>query len=767
MKAMVVKREVNELSKATYNANLFTLTKSEPLSVHVYSPTVSPNYEKTGRFYEILGRLAKKLTNELGTAVISDEGRIKALEKKIPSDALRQEIELENIDTYTIDLALEETKETSVDDTEEYGRLVNRVIDLSLIYLSPDFYKFHALSPYILKKGDYFFDETLRNEIGVVDVKRYYRGIRFVGGVPHVIVTREIDLRSWKNLLNELKIFAQWFGIVTGKEIDFYNPPDDFVGLVNKVYIGKRAYVYRYSGKSIAIERISWERRAGDPIPGKKFSPCEYHRTRHGIANLDPKQPTIRWSLLTEDGKIIKQLHVPEVLVVGHTFRDLSMRVKKSKVSQVFDILHPNCNLQQRAIYDFMKQVDSVLRSKLPEVYPTKIQFSLEPKEVGDVVQPLLSIKLEFKDKAMTLNPPYDLSFYRKYEGKKFVKPVGDISVLVHSDITRKATKDFMEELQKEWLNRNDSSMGVTFEKVDFETKNYEDYDIVITISDSDQLNLDCKQVIQNKKGIPHQHITSKNATSDSVMQLVMQINLKLGGDPWLLKKVPDGLRVVALYAYTNPLTKVKIYYFNAIDSKGSVIQAPRSYARDQATELVKDICSLIKSYGRVLFLTSFDIDRLYDAIIEEMKSKEKVEFACARIRNDELRIFMTYMPRMRERRRRRGGPAYSIEAYEEAPQGIILKGSEGEYFLLPAASRKIGTYFRGCPTTMNLQFLHVQGDFDTDELARYILSLSMMGRASGHPTSFPSPLYYLRKYAKYVRRHGPPKHDLPGIFYI
>jgi len=151
------------------------------------------------------------------------------------------------------------------------------------------------------------------------------------------------------------------------------------------------------------------------------------------------------------------------------------------------------------------------------------------------------------------------------------------------------------------------------------------------------------------------------------------------------------------------------------------------------------------------------------------MKSKEKVEFICARIRNDELRVFKTYRPRRRrrERRRGRGGPAYPIEAYEDAPQGIILKRDEMEYFLIPAASRKIGTYFRGCPTTMNLRFLHVQGDFDTDELARCILSLCMMGRASGHPTSFPSPLYYLRKYTGYIREYGPPKRDLPGIFYI
>ena len=56
--------------KATYNANLFTLTKREPLRVHVYNPTVSPDYERTGRFYEILGRLAKKLTGEIGMAVI-------------------------------------------------------------------------------------------------------------------------------------------------------------------------------------------------------------------------------------------------------------------------------------------------------------------------------------------------------------------------------------------------------------------------------------------------------------------------------------------------------------------------------------------------------------------------------------------------------------------------------------------------------------------------------------------------------------------------
>jgi len=67
----------------------------------------------------------------------------------------------------------------------------------------------------------------------------------------------------------------------------------------------------------------------------------------------------------------------------------------------------------------------------------------------------------------------------------------------------------------------------------------------------------------------------------------------------------------------------------------------------------------------------------------------------------------------------------------------------------------------------MNLQFLHVQGNFDMDELARHVLSLSMMGRASGHPTSIASPLYYLKKYAKYVRMYGSPIRDIPGVFYI
>lgn len=758
---------MNELSEITYNINLFAMTRSESLTVNVYVPKVSPNYEKSGRFYEIMGRLAKKLTNDLGIAVISDEWRIKTLEKKLPSDALRQEIEVENIGTYAIDLALEETKETSTDNIDEYRRFVNRLIDLSLTYLSPDYYKFHALSPYILKRGDYFFDETLRNEIGVVDTKRYYRGIRVLSGVPYIIVNREIDLRSWKSFLNEMKIFAEWFGIVKEKEIDFYNPPDDFVALINKIYIGKRAYVFRYTGRSIVIEGITWEKRAQDPIPGQGFSPIEYHRARHGIVNLDPEQPVIRWSILTEEAQEISQLHIPEVLVVGHTFRDLSMRVKKSKISQVFDILHPNCSLQQRSIYDFMKQVDGVLRKALPEVYPRKIQFSLEPKEVSDIVQPPLKIKIEFKGKSMTLAPPYDLSFYRKYEGKKFAESVGDISVLVHSDLTRKATNDFVEELKEEWARRNGSLMDTTIENVDFGTKNYEGYDLIITVSDSEQLRMDCKKLIQNKQGIPHQHITVGKATPDSVMQLVLQISLKLGGEPWLLKEAPRDLTVVALYAYLNPLNKIKNYYFNALNSNGTILQNPKSYRATEAVELVEEASSLIRNYDRVLFLTSFDIERVYDTIIEKIKNWKELEFACAHIRSDQLRIFATYRPKARIRRRRRRMPSYPIEAYEGAPQGIIMKKDEREYYLLPTASRKIGTYFRGCPTAMNLHFLHVQGGFDTDELARYILSLSMMSRASGHPTSFPSPLYYLKKYAGYVRTYGVPERDLHGIFYI
>ena len=85
---------------------------------------------------------------------------------------------------------------------------------------------------------------------------------------------------------------------------------------------------------------------AGDNIFDSGMSPIEYHQMSQGISISDPNQPLVKWEIITEDGETKDLYHVPELLVVGHTFRDISMRVSKSRISPVYDILHPHCGEQ-------------------------------------------------------------------------------------------------------------------------------------------------------------------------------------------------------------------------------------------------------------------------------------------------------------------------------------------------------------------------------------------------------------------------------------
>ena len=52
--------------------------------------------------------------------------------------------------------------------------------------------------------------------------------------------------------------------------------------------------------------------------------------------------------MVDQNGLTRELFHVPEFLIVGHTFKDLKIRLLSSQISQVFDILHPNCGDQQR-----------------------------------------------------------------------------------------------------------------------------------------------------------------------------------------------------------------------------------------------------------------------------------------------------------------------------------------------------------------------------------------------------------------------------------
>ncbi len=355
---------------ASFNANLFELKTYKPFKVNAYIPKLTPSPERSAHFYRVIGRLARRLSQTLETAVISDRGRILVLESSIPKQNLIDDISLENIGIFKTKLLLEETNNIGFADSQiSYSRLVSKIVDLALVHLSNDYYKYSEWSPYIMERGEGYFDESLRKRIGVEDGRRFYRGVRVIEGSPHLVLNREIELRSWKNLLNELKILATWWQTVKKKEdVDFYDPPGEFVSFVNWAFRNRSANVKYYPSPPIVMQGVTWESRAKDKVLEGGISPCEYHKKAQGIIIEDENQPLIKCKIVTNEGQLKDQFHVPELLVVGHTFRDISMRVSKSQVSQVFDVLHPHCGDQQRKIFDLIKKIDQVLRSNFTVV---------------------------------------------------------------------------------------------------------------------------------------------------------------------------------------------------------------------------------------------------------------------------------------------------------------------------------------------------------------------------------------------------------------
>jgi|Deesub1362A_J573_1020465.scaffolds.fasta_scaffold00668_19 hypothetical protein len=749
-----------------YNANLFELRTYKSLVVNVYTPKISPNPEKPAHFYQILGRIARKLTKDLRTAVISDRGKIKVLESQIDGNKLETTIELENIDSFEVKLSFEETNKVRfAESPEEYKRLVSRIVDLALVYLSDDYYKYYDYSPYIIERGEGYFDEVLRQRIGVEDGRRFYRGLKIVDGVPHLIINREIELRSWKNLLNELKILAESWN-AKNAEIDFYNPSDDFINFVNRIFRNRTANVKAYSGRSIVIREITWDVRAKDKVLEGGLSPWEYHKQTHGIIISDEEQPLVKWRKRTDNGSFEEFYHVPELLVVGHNFKDISRRVPKSHRSQVFDILHPNCGDQQRRILDFVKKVDGILREKFSIIYPSKLEFSTFPKDVGKNITPPNSIRLKFKNKEIEITPPYGINFYKRYSQKiKFVKPIqGDVKALA---ICKSENQSFMEDVIEEIELRNDCNVELSFSDK-LEPDDISEYDFILTVSDDGKFIEQCKKVIVNDLGIAHQNITPEKTIVPAIPQLAMQITLKLGGYPWFLAE-PEEVDVLTTYSYRNPFTGTRFYLYNVMRPEGEITYQSKPFDRDRVLDFLREIGKNSKRYERLLMLTSFDDQRIQEFIMKEV-FPEISEFLLIQIdQNDELRIFQTYKPTHGTRRRRRTLSSYPIEAYEAAPEGVILKTARNEYYLATTASTKVNTYHRGCPTPIRLRILESKGPFDMGKILQYVLSLSLASATSGHETRLPAPMYYLKRYANYISNYGVPKNEkvFEKLFYV
>ena len=757
-----------------FHANLFELKNASPLPVSSYNVLVDPSPQKMPLFYQILGVIAKRLTKTERKPVISDRGQIKVLGAPLPKSELLQRVLIENVGKFAAELQFLEEKESTLEDFEEYKHLVNRIVDVALLYLSEDYYKYHPDAPYIVK--DYpFFDKELIENTGIVDFKEYFRNLRLYGNKPYMIFNRGTRLKSYQNLLVELKCLSNKYGKIRSREIDFYDPNEDFIAFVNSLFRGKTANVLRYPGPSVKkIKAITWKYRCGDVPPNAPMSPCKYLRTHYGISGLDKNQPLVVYEIRTEGTDSI-QYHVPEVLSVGHNFKDLKRRIPSWQRSQVWDLINPDCKSQLREIFNIVREVDSALRSKMPEIYPSKIEISTMPANVTSDTIFHGKIDILFQNKDITLQPPYYESFYRRYRRAiRLLNPVEkDIKSLVFVEKGKQNVKEFFKELQKEFEKRNRKKLIIEYGNIDFEAQNFLDYDLVITVTDSVDVYEKSKSIIQNECGIFHQNIRPENVNSDSVMQLVMQITLMFGGDPWLLKEYDERLGIFGVYFYRSPSTGVERYFLNLSNGSGKLLFQSRPYSKEDFEALLSVLETKISDYKRALLLLSFDQEETHRRIVEKLETIEGLEFAVLLIKDwDNLRIFKTWTPRRIERPRRRITrlhARYPVEAFENAPQGVVLSAGDNTYHMVTSYSIRRQTTFRGCPIPIRIEILKSRGPFDTAHILSHLMSLAFMFRASGHPTRLPAPLRYLKKYAYYIERFGQPLSEefLQKLFYI
>lgn len=751
-----------------FNANLFQLITHEPLKVKTYSPKIEPQPPNDANFYQILGRVANVLTKELKIPIISDRGKIKVLESEIPEKELEHTIELEEIGEFVVKLELVNNEEISVNNVPEYTKLVNQIVDVALTKLSNDFFKYVEKSPYVIQRGEGYFDEQLRNDIGIEDGTQFYRGIRIMHNIPYLIVNRSIELRSLDNLLNELKILGvRWARGKGIDDFDFYNPPKQFIQYINWMFRGKTASVTKYPTPMIMINEITWDIKANDKVVGN-VSLIEIQKNKRGIKIKDANQPLVKWTFYGDAGFKETRYQLPELLVVGHTFEDISRRIPKSKSSQVFDILHPNCSDQQRKIYDFVLKLDIILREKFSSIYPSKLQIDNIPKNINDHVTMVNEIKLKLGSKSISIDPPFGQNFYRKYSATmKFEQPITK-NIKTLGIVLDQDGIDFINNISDEFEKRNGGKLiVVTKEELDVES-DAQEYDLIITVSDDSEFIKNCKEIIINKYGKCHQNINKENVKKDSIQQLAMNITLKLGGYPWTLENELK-FKVLSILSYRNPFDSSRFYLYNLMNSNGTLIYQSRPFNENNVLNFLRDIREKIQTHKKLLVLITFNHQKIEEYIKNELSNEVEEYLLLMIMKKDELRTFKTFKTTSEGRRRRREGTSYPLEAYEQSPQGLILKTSDREFYLVTTASMHIKTYSRGCPMPIKVEIIGNKGLFDLSEIVRYLVSLCTVAGTSGHVTRQPAPIYYLSLFAHYLNQYGEPSVDYirKNLFYV
>lgn len=761
-----------------YHANAFPLVRSEELPVYTYEANIEPKPVNRPQFYQILGILAKRIMFEERKPVVSIDGYVESLPNPI-SGQLKHVVKVPEVGEFTVDLIQTCATRISLKQFENYSHLVNRLADVALTIYSNEYYKFHPKAPHILKDEPYF-DKDLIEKTGILDSKSYYRGLMELGEKAVFVLNRETQLRSHKNLLVEIQSLAKLYEDIHDTAIDFYNPPDEFVNYVNYLLKGKAAEVAhsRYPGPSVRrIGGITWKHRAGEKIPGVNGNPAEYLQSTYGITGLDPLQPLVFYEI---ENPRKTQYHVPEVLSVGHTFEDLRKRIPGWQRTQVWGSIHPDCKNQLHKIYDVLLEIDTTLRANIPEVYPKLLEISTDSLDVSKLVSQPIELELAFGNKSIKVKPPYDKDFYRNYSNKKiaFAKPIVDAKILVCAEKVTQRIKKFLGELSSEYRLRNNSDLHYDYGSLDPQKNDFDGCQMVLTIGRENESDEEIyrwyKKNIQNEMGIVHQHVTIDKADEDSVMQIIMQICLKMGGEPWLLPKSFDAPYVIGVNSYLNPISEHSEISVIVLDGECRLLEQYDPVEQSKPNDVIQLLARLNEKYHRVLFLTSFDRFGLIEQLERTLDETDGTNEHCiAQITdNSSFRFFETYLPRKAPRF---GKVAIDVakcpvEAYENAPQGVILRSSEKCFYLLTGKTIEKEALRRGCPTPIRMEILATKGkSWELSKLAKYVLALCMMGRSSGHMTRFPMPLYYLQLRSYYVNEFGVPKDEQvrQKIFYV
>lgn len=757
-----------------YHTNLFELLKHEPLPVFRYTPTISPKPSNKPQLYQILGSVAKIIMNDEKIPVITTHGNLESFNEPIKNNT--HEVNIGTDLKFKISLNLSEETKISIDNFDEYKLLVNRIIDIAVTQLKTDYYKFHPDAPYIIKDEPYF-DKELIEKTGIRDSKKYYRSVYQFQNKFCILLDRETNLSSDGNLLNELHALQKNYESLSGNTVDFYNPSDEFVDFVNSMIRGKTARVKKYPGPSVSgIKEITWKLRAKDTLPDTDSSPISYFEKNYGIKGLDPEQPLVMYYI---DHSKTPRYHIPELLTLGHNFKDLVKRIPGWQRRQVWGSIQPDCKNQLKKTYELLSEIDASLRQNMPAIYPTLLEFSTLPLDTSDLVTSEAIIELQFDKKIITVTSPYSTDFYKKYSKKQiqFIENSGDLSGLVHIANDDLNCDPFLEELQNEFTQRTGKSLNLTKQKIDFDNTNFVDYDFVLTITNKDDkysntLYKKCKKTIQNDFGVIHQHLSESSANSDSVMSLVMDLVLKTGSDPWLLSKNNVYDLIVGIYTYSNPFTKEDdLVVANIINNDGKLIhQFDPIHEKDFETLFLKVLekCSDKKT----VFLISHDKYGLSSRINSGL-SKHATEYIVLElIDRNHLRFFKTWKP---VTVRRFGKKAQSeirrmpIESDEKAPEGISIITDDTTFYLSTGRTIEINTLNRGCPEPTKVSVVSQKGTWDFDALSTVLISSCMMSRVSGFMTRMPQPIYYLQKFANYYNQFGLPKNDniKQKIFYV